>query len=178
MPTIQDLLTILNIPLQIKSWKQVAALGLMIGALFWTFRLFQDENNNRISVSRAEEQSALSIKSRISAEDVAVFEMSPDSDELVPVWNILKDYPPANLTEYYRIELFQQLRQGDCQIEKGVSKDSNGTFMSGLVCPIIRKGKLIGAIAATYYSLPLKDSRGDIDPDAAELYRLGTYFGG
>jgi hypothetical protein len=176
MNPLEAILQALNIITKINSKKQLLALGMILVASIWSFDLFYSEKNDRITVDRDIEAQINIVRFRLGVESISVFEISPDSNQLNSIWQWKPQIKSDDLTEFYRVELFQQLRQGDCYIAESVAKNENGVFLPGLVCPIIRRGRLIGAIAGIYYTLPIKDSRGDIDPDGAELYRLGTYL--
>jgi hypothetical protein len=176
MNPITAILEALKISTQINSRRQLAALGMILAAIVWSLNIFYQEAHDRLRVTREVETQVNIVQMRLSVPTIAVFELSADNNQLDPVWTWDADVKSDALTEFYRVELFQQLRQGDCDIDESVAKDENGVLLPGLVCPIFRRGKLIGAIAGAYYTMPLKDSRGEIDPDAAELYRLGTFL--
>jgi hypothetical protein len=176
MNPLEAILQALNLSTKITTKRQLTALGMILAAVVWGVGTFYDESNDRLRVTREVETQINIVQMRLSVATIAVFELSADNNQLDPVWTWDTDVKSDALTEFYRVDLFQQLRQGDCDIDAAVAKDENGVLLPGLVCPIFRRGKLIGAIAGAYYTMPLKDSRGEVDPDAAELYRLGTYL--
>lgn len=133
-------------------------------------------NFNDDSISRIQ-----TIINRSGAQAIVLYRMEENEAELAPVEvfnrEMLVNIEAAPLTQFYREELFLQIRSGDCDRATEVAKDSKGVLLRGLVCPIPDRGTLFGAIAAAYYEadFPLKSIDG-FDPDAADLFFLGQFL--
>lgn len=165
----------LKIPAQIKSTQQLIALLVVIASLIWMVGDFSGQEDSGLRVGQRAKTIAIGVQDRIRADSVVFFELAPDGD-LVPVWLSAPDYGVAAIVEFYHVRMFSELRQGRCWLEEKGAKGIDRKIKSLLVCPILKNGRLIGAVGGIYEKPLQKNERGEYQPQSSELYRLGTYL--
>lgn len=176
MNPLEAILQALNLSTRVKTWEQLIAFLTMLALIAWLFTLVFEERNKRLVVDRDIENQIQIIQSRLEVESIIILETNPNKNRLDVIWEKKPQIKLDPLESCDRIDLFRQLREGDCYLDTTIAKDANGVFLPALFCPITRKGETVGAVAGVDYELPPKDSRGEFDPHAEELYRLGTLF--
>lgn len=184
---IQSILEVLGIPLKIQSWRQVAALAMMLGAIIFVLIYLTSPSSPTqreftVGTDRATTEYIEDVRKRAGADAIVAYKYSASNQELQQVFSSWGNFSSDPISEINHAGAIRQLKLGNCVKISDLIKDrSNGNKVNALVCSILQgqrpgqggQKRLVGAIGGVYYQFPLKSDEGDYDPASFWIYQLG-----
>lgn len=152
-----------------KSWQQTLLVLVAIVALTnWSS---SDSDQFDAVMDYDESQQIGRLAARIKADAIVIHTYS---DGVLTVrYSSNADATGIEFSELSDRDVIYDLKLGNCTRTKLAATFRNDVATS-LICPIVRKGKLVGAISGVYTHPPLIQSDGSDDPIAAEIFLTGT----